>query len=109
CTGFLLTQPAFDHTTNPIYTVLDGLVALDMRLIGSRWVREIQILKLRGSAFIEGLHTYQITDEGLVVYPRIEALPPRPPTEPDPQHRMGFGVTELDRMLQGGIPASSLT
>jgi circadian clock protein KaiC len=109
CTGFLLTQPSFDHNTNPIYTVLDGVVSLDMRLIGSRLVREIQILKLRGSAFIEGLHTYQITDEGLVVYPRIEALPPSPPTEPDPQHRMSFGIVELDKMLQGGIPASSLT
>jgi circadian clock protein KaiC len=109
CTGFLLTQPALDHQTNPIYTVLDGVVSLDMRLIGSRLVREIQVMKLRGSAFIEGLHTFQITDQGLVVYPRIEALPPLPPTEPDPRRRMGFGIAELDTMLQDGVPASSLT
>jgi circadian clock protein KaiC len=109
CTGFLLTQSMVDRTTNPVFTVLDGVVALDMRLIGSRLVREVQIMKLRGSAFIEGLHTCQITDEGLVVYPRIEALPPLPSTEPDPQHRLSFGIVELDKMLQGGIPASSLT
>jgi hypothetical protein len=35
-------------TRKALYTVLDGVVALDMRLIGSRLERDIQILKLRG-------------------------------------------------------------
>jgi circadian clock protein KaiC len=109
CTGFLLTQPSVSHVSDPIYTIVDGLVTLDMRVIGSRAVRELQIQKLRGSDFIEGLHTFQITDQGLVVYPRIEALPAARPTVLDPQYRLSLGVAELDTMLQGGLLVSSLT
>ena len=31
-------------------------------------------MKFRGGSFLRGRHSYKITDAGIVVYPRIEAL-----------------------------------
>ena len=36
--------------------------------------RTLQVHKRRGSGFLEGVHFYQVTDNGIVVHPRIEAM-----------------------------------
>ena len=66
-------------------------------------VRKLQVTKVRGQAFMPGLHTFRITDSGLEVYPRIpEQQSARRPPRPQ---RLETGVPGMDEMLGGGIPA----
>ncbi len=68
--------------------------------------RRIEILKLRGSTFREGLHDYNIQRQGVVVYPRLIAA----------EHDTSFdggqiasGIAQLDELFGGGVPSGSST
>ena len=62
---------------SPEHTMVDGVIELDHTLVGVRAVRQIQVRKSRGSRAIGGLHEFEISDDGISVYPRIESLPRR--------------------------------
>jgi circadian clock protein KaiC len=58
------------------------------------------------------LHSVRITDHGLEVRPRIEALFPQGDVREDRialGSKMAFGVKELDEMLRGGLRSGSVT
>ena len=74
CTTFLLTSFDEDSTSQPEQTMVDGLIALTTRSVDLRSTRELQVLKFRGSGFLEGRHHYAVTEDGLVVYPRTESI-----------------------------------
>jgi circadian clock protein KaiC len=108
CSTLLLTA----HVTGnePEEAAADALLSLVERQIGIRPVRELQVEKLRGSAHLSGPHTFVIDQNGLTVFPRIEALhrlpssPPRGSGAP-----LGFDNPELESMLGGGLAAGSST
>lgn len=109
CTMFLLaSRQGTPHT--PEYTMVDGIVELSDHLIGWSAERGIQVVKFRGSDYLPGRHAFRITDDGLIVYPRIEALLARP-SRPDPggTEKIPSGIERLDVMLGGGLPAASTT
>lgn len=109
CTVILLTSAAGDAEVRPEQTMVDGVLQLETRAVGSRRVRQLHVTKFRGGAFLEGQHTYEITDNGLVVYPRIEAaLAGVEPVDFGPE-RAGFGVAGLDEMIGGGLMRGSTT
>src|SRR5207244_13514935 len=71
CTMLLLTgvsQSSIEHT------LVDGVIELQTKLYGRRAERVLQVHKLRGSGYLRGEHSFRITGEGIVVYPRTEAL-----------------------------------
>ena len=77
-------------------------------------VRKIQIVKIRGQAQIEGLHTYRIGNNGVEIFPRTNvsegyesALTAT--TCSLKNKRIPLGVTDLDAMLGGGLPSGSST
>lgn len=109
CTTFLLTQIE-GRAAHPEHTMVDGLIELNDRVIGLQAVRELLVRKFRGSDYLRGRHFFEITNSGIVVYPRTEALlapaAGQPPTLPE---RLPFGVPSLDDMLGGGIPAATTT
>jgi circadian clock protein KaiC len=109
CTMFLLTT-ASGTMSAPEHTMVDGLIELRQRLYGLRNERRLQVHKIRGSGFLEGEHAFHITRDGVTVFSRIEALL-AVPTRRDlpPPTRVSSGVTSLDAMFGGGIPASSVT
>jgi circadian clock protein KaiC len=94
---------------NPVFTVADGLLWLVQSLDRNSMVRKMQIMKMRGQAPIPGLHTFRITADGVQVFPRVIVGPeekPRPAgAKRKGQERLSIGVTGLDDMLGGGIPA----
>ena len=96
---------------NPVFTIADGLLWLAQSLDRNSMVRKMQIIKMRGQAPIPGLHTFRITDDGIQVFPRVivgSEAPPAPTTQRPTRksrERLSTGVTELDVMLGGGIPA----
>jgi circadian clock protein KaiC len=95
---------------NPVFTVADGLLWLYQSLDRNSMVRKMQVMKLRGQAPIPGLHTFRITNHGVQVFPRVivgpEQKTERTPSKTQaPPKRLSVGVTTLDEMLGGGIPA----
>jgi circadian clock protein KaiC len=97
-------QPS-EAEQNPVFTVADGLLWLEQSLDRNSMVRKMQVMKMRGQAPIPGLHTFRITEHGLQVFPRVIIGPAEAPATLKPRARLSIGVTGLDEMLGGGIPA----
>ena len=110
CTALLLTSAPTGEKVSAEHTMVDGIVELGDQLYGFRAERWLEVRKFRGSGFLRGRHPFQITDAGLVVYPRFEALYAHA-SRPDEawQARLSTGIEELDTILHGGIPAASTT
>jgi circadian clock protein KaiC len=53
------------------FAVADGIIALDIKQVAEREMRVLQVLKLRGSQYHSGEHSYRISDAGFVVFPRL--------------------------------------
>jgi circadian clock protein KaiC len=109
CTTFLLTT-AKSQIVPPEHTMADSVIELTDVRYGSRTERGLFVNKLRGSAFLSGRHPFRITPEGLVVYPRIEAVFHQA-SRPDRIYdgRVSTGVIGLDAMMSGGLPEASVT
>lgn len=109
CTVLFLTSSRLDDGS-PEHTMVDGVIELGEELFGTRSVRRIQLRKTRGSGALSGLHECEITDDGLVVYPRLESLYSHP-SRPDSSDltRLPSGVPALDKLIGGGLPRSSVT
>jgi circadian clock protein KaiC len=109
CTVFLLTSGNLQRV-NAEHTMVDGIVELEDRLFDARAERSIQIRKFRGAGSLRGKHAFRITDDGLEVFPRIEALFNRPPEAIDGPRGMSTGVSSLDALISArGLPTGSVT
>jgi circadian clock protein KaiC len=110
CTTFLLTNSHRPEDVHPEHTMVDGLIELTDELIGVRAVRELIVRKFRGSAHLRGRHVFQISQQGITVYPRSEAMLADPIAVPgEYKARMPVGVPALDDMLRGGLQRGSAT
>ena len=111
-TTFLIGEYlASEAEGSPVFTVADGILWLSQSLHRNSTVRKMQVVKMRGQAQASGLHTFRITDEGIKVFPRA-ILSHSVAMAPSPDHgasherqRLSMGITELDDMLGGGLPA----
>ena len=109
CTVLFLTSSRLDDGS-PEHTMVDGVIEMGEELFGTRSVRRIQLRKTRGSGALSGLHECEITDDGLVVYPRLESLYSRPSRlESSDMARQRSGTDALDKLIGGGLPRSSVT
>jgi circadian clock protein KaiC len=90
------------------FAVADGVIALNTKKIGEREVRVLQVLKLRGSGFRSGEHSYRITPDGLDVFPRLADAQDRSIYELSSE-RVSTGVAALDEMLGEGYWAGAST
>lgn len=106
-TTFLIAEyPEHELQNNPTATITDGIFWLTQSVYDNSVVRKLQILKMRGQAPKPGLHTFRLTGNGLVVFPRIfspEQLPDRLPANV----RLSTGVPMLDDMMGGGLPVGN--
>lgn len=109
CTVLLLTSGAGDMVSAE-HTMVDGLIDMGDEQHDMRNQRMLQVRKFRGSAALRGKHAFRITTNGIRIYPRIEAWLAQP-SVPDPGRggRTTSGSPTLDRMLHGGLCASSVT
>ena len=102
CTVFLLTG------VTPIaaeHTLVDGVVELQTKHYGRRAERSLEVHKLRGTGYLRGAHSYRITGDGIVVYPRTEALLAHPSvSDKVTGPAVSTGLAQLDRMMGGGFP-----
>ncbi len=92
------------------HAIADGAIALHDTHRGEDTQRTLEVLKSRGSACLGGVHPFRITDNGIVAYPRIEAMRQQPSDEDTGSSgRLSVGVPTLDEMLGGGLPAGTTT
>ncbi|HEX5280971.1 MAG TPA: ATPase domain-containing protein [Micropepsaceae bacterium] len=111
CTMFLLTSATGGRAISPEETMVDGLIEFgDRTKDGWRAERWLEVKKFRGSGYMRGRHAYNIGDNGIEVFPRIEALCHRPADrEVKDTPRLSTGMAHFDRLLHGGIPCGSTT
>jgi len=108
-TSFLIGEyTTADMHAFPEFAVADGVVELVLEKSGVRDSRYLRVLKLRGSRFLSGEHSFRITDGGLSVFPRV-STPRTPDRYAVVDERVYTGVDALDIMLGGGIWRGSST
>lgn len=112
CTSFFLGEfSTTDIETNPLFSIMDGIITLKVRLESGEHQRFIQVLKMRGTDHSRDEHSFAINYEGIEIYaPRVtiqrkanadRMIPGNGP------YRAKVGITELDALLGEGIPYGS--
>ena len=82
--------------------VADGVIEMALIKGQQQFLRRMFVIKFRGTGFRSGIVDFDITDQGLTVYPKIpiEILT----AKTDFRIRKSFGIKGLDDILGGGIP-----
>lgn len=102
-TSFLIGEYPDQEVRDPVFTVADGIIWLSQESHRNSVVRRLQVVKVRGMATMPGMHTIRISPAGVQVFPRTpERADEVQPTE---QRRLSTGISGLDEMMGGGIPA----
>ncbi len=103
-TTFMLGEYSHHDEDSSVFTVADGIVMLTQAVERNSVVRKLQVVKMRGQGQIPGLQTMRLTDDGMLVYPRLPK-PDEVASDTAPlEHRLSTDLPMLDEMLGGGIP-----
>jgi circadian clock protein KaiC len=107
CTVLLLDDRSSRDPDLQLHSVVHGVVSMDKvpREYG-KTRRQIEIVKLRGTPYREGLHDYAIVTGGVVVFPRLVAAESRNDKPPEP---VSSGIPELDASTGGGLDRGTST
>jgi circadian clock protein KaiC len=97
-----------DIATLPEFAVADGIIELARSALGTRDERYLRVFKLRGSSYRRGFHAFDITADGVEVYPRLVS-PPEAASYKRLASHAASGVPGLDDMLGGGFWTGSAT
>lgn len=96
----------------PEFAIADAIIRMGTAPQDLTRLRELEIQKLRGSAFVPGIHFFELDADGMRFFPRVRApggrgdgvrgpAAPRPPAP--------TGIVQLDALLRGGLPRASAT
>ena len=95
-----------DLETNPLFSVVDGLLTLHQREQSGEQQRFIQISKMRGTEHSRDEHSFVITSNGIEVFaPRVTIH--REDRTTAETKRLKTGISKLDDLLGEGIPLGS--
>jgi circadian clock protein KaiC len=95
-----------DVETNPLFSVVDGLLTLHQREQSGEQQRFIQISKMRGTGHSRDEHSFVITSNGIEVFsPRVTIR--REDRNTAGTQRLKTGISKLDDLLGEGIPLGS--
>lgn len=109
CTTFLLS-PTEGNVADSENTLVDGLIELSQYEQGLNLIREIKTFKLRGSKHLLGRHVFEVTEHGVAIYPRLEAVSTVSGATPAvSRERLGFGIEGWDKLTHGGVARGSTT
>jgi circadian clock protein KaiC len=116
-TTLLLAHPPNGGlATDPTFTIADAVFHMRSRRVMMREIRMFSVGKLRGVNHISGWHTFRITEDGIRLFPRTEALVAHMsevsgsvPEMGEPERLVTSGIPGLDEMLGGGISEASVT
>ena len=105
CTVLLLDDRTAEGSDTQLQSIAHGVIRLE-KMHRSYGVtrRQLEVVKLRGSAFREGFHDYNILRGGLCVYPRLVA---QEHLDAFAGERISSNLPGLDQMFGGGINRGS--
>jgi len=111
CTVLLLDDRSSNDPELQLETIAHGVLALENTPTDyGTTARRLRVLKMRGVAFSEGSHDFEIKTGGITVYPRLNAAVERGSGAGSGQTgNVLSGVPELDKMLGGGLAHGSST
>ena len=101
-TVLLTSQAAATQPDDDLQFLTDAVINLDTDVEG----RSLHVSKSRGSSFQRGHHSYEISDAGVTVWPK---LVPNTQDTDFTQETLSSGVPELDQLLNGGIETGTVT
>jgi circadian clock protein KaiC len=105
CTVLLLDDRTADGSDTQLQSIAHGVIRLEkMHRSYGATRRQVEVIKLRGSAFREGFHDYNILRGGLCVYPRLVA---QEHLDPFAEGRITSDLPGLDQMFGGGVNRGS--
>ncbi len=106
-TVLLLDDRSAEGSDMQLQSIAHGVVRLEkMQRTYGVTRRQMEVMKLRGSAYREGLHDYTIARGGVVIYPRLIASEHDAPFDGE---RITSSIPRLDAMFGGGINRGSST
>src|SRR6185312_12655955 len=105
CTVLLLDDRTAEGSDTQLQSIAHGVIRLE-KMHRSYGVtrRQLEVVKLRGSAFREGFHDYNILRGGLCVYPRLVA---QEHLDAFAGERISSNLPGLYQMFGGGINRGS--
>ncbi len=109
CTVVLVEdESAAPGVSSAAEAISDTVLRLDVARMGRAALRRLEVTKLRGANPLGGKHSFEITSDGLEIYPRIESLPMSNTASPS-EGRLSWGVPGLDELTGGGVPQGTVT
>jgi circadian clock protein KaiC len=109
CTVIFLTSSQLDDGS-PEHTMVDGVIEIGEEAFGPRTVRRLRLRKTRGSGSLPGAHEFEITGNGIDVYPRLESvLSSASVVDLTSIALVSSGIDSLDPQIGGGLVGSSVT
>lgn len=107
-TTFLLGEyGAADMATNPMFSIVDGLLLLTQSEQGGEPQRFLQIVKMRGTDHSREQHPFVISADGIEVFASRLTIQRKASMETGPVARLKTGIAKLDDLLGDGIPRGS--
>jgi circadian clock protein KaiC len=108
-TAFLLGEYGYDDlATNPLFSIIDGLMTLTQRDSSGEQQRFLQIHKMRGTAHSTDEHAFVINARGIEVYAPRVTIQRKPGQEQELETtRRRTAISRLDELLGEGIPLGS--
>lgn len=113
CTALLLGEYCEEEIElRPESAIADGILYLSGTEERSLQKRYMRILKMRGTDFLGGENVFQISSNGIQVFPRINSLPKEKLFDRGRETlpaRLATGLPGLDEMMGGGVPRGTTT
>ncbi len=107
CTVILLDDRTAEGPDMQLHSIAHGVVSLDYKAPPyGQLRRELEVKKLRGSAFASGFHDFVIRTGGIEVFPRLVASDH---VESFERALLPSGVATLDSLLGGGVETGTST
>ncbi len=107
CTVLLLDDRTSESSDLQLQSIAHGVISLGVCTPPyGRALRQLQVMKFRGSDFMSGFHDSRIRPGGLEVFPRLRAVRHG---RDFPRETVRSGVEELDMLLGGGIDRGTAT
>jgi circadian clock protein KaiC len=107
CTVLLLDDRTSRDADLQLHSIVHGVVSMNkMPREYGKTRRQLEVVKLRGTAYREGFHDYAITTGGVLVFPRLVAAESRNEHAPE---TVSSGIPELDALAGGGLDRGTST
>lgn len=96
-----------DLASNPMFSIVDGLLLLTQREQAGEQQRLVQIVKMRGTQHSRDEHAFTIAATGIEVFAPDVTIQRKPHADHIPADRLSTGIDTLDALLGKGIPRGS--